>query len=129
VTEHLPIALIPTRAGFQVVDARGVVLPIDPSRTRVDLPIVARSDTGLLRLLEGIRTAQPGIFARISEAQRVGRDEVRLQLSGFAILAMMDVTVQRFADILPVERDLATKQLQATELDLRYRERVIARIP
>jgi cell division protein FtsQ len=39
------------------------------------------------------------------------------------------VTVQRLADILPVERDLATRQLRASELDLRYREQVIARLP
>jgi hypothetical protein len=42
---------------------------------------------------------------------------------------MADVTVQRLADILPVERDLANKQLRAAELDLRYREQVIVRLP
>jgi cell division protein FtsQ len=129
VTEHLPIALIPTRSGFRVVDERGTVLPVDPSRTGVNLPIVATADTALLRLLAGIREGQPGIFARISEARRVGRDELRLQLPTVAVLAMMDVTVQRLADIIPVERDLASKQIQAAELDLRYRERVIARLP
>lgn len=129
VTEHLPIALVPTRSGFQVVDAEGRVLPVDPSRTRVNLPIVGTRDTVLLRLLEGIRAEQPGIFARISEAHRVGRDELRLELPTVAILAMMDVTVQRLADIIPVERDLANRNIRASELDLRYRERVIARLP
>ena len=127
VREHLPIALVPSRSGFRVVDGRGTVLPMDPSRTGVNLPIVATADTALLRLLAGIRDGQPGIFARISEARRVGRDEVRLQLPTVAVLAMMDVTVQRLADILPVERDLASRQIEAAELDLRYRERVIAR--
>jgi cell division protein FtsQ len=128
VTEHLPVALVPTRSGFQVVDVRGVVLPVDPSRTQVDLPIAAQRDTTLLRLLADIRAEQPGLFERISEARRVGRDELRLQLAGVAVLAMLDVTVQRLADILPVERDLASKRIQAAELDLRYRERVIARL-
>jgi cell division protein FtsQ len=128
VTEHLPVAMLPTRTGFSVVDARGVVLPMDPSRTAVNLPVVAQRDTILLRLLAGIRAAQPALFDRISQARRSG-DEVRLELATLTILAMADVTVQRLADILPVERDLATRQLRATELDLRYREQVIARLP
>ena len=128
VTEHLPVALVPTRAGFEVLDARGMVLPVDPSGTRVNLPILAQRDTALLRLLSAVRTAHPAIFERISEARRTG-SEVRLLLADVTVLAMSDVTVQRLADILPVERDLATKQLRAAELDLRYRERVIARLP
>lgn len=128
VTEHLPIAMVPTRTGFSVVDARGVVLPMDPSRTAVNLPVVAQRDTMLLRLLAGIRAAQPALFDRISQARRSG-DEVRLELATLTILAMADVTVQRLADILPVERDLANRQLRAAELDLRYREQVIARLP
>ena len=128
VTEHLPVAMVPTRTGFSVVDARGVVLPLDPSRTAVNLPVVAQRDTVLLRLLAGIRSAQPALFDRISQARRSG-DEVRLELATLTILAMADVTVQRLADILPVERDLANRQLRAAELDLRYREQVIARLP
>ena len=128
VTEHLPIAMVPTRTGFSVVDARGVVLPMDPSRTPVNLPVVSQRDTTLLRLLAGIRAAQPALFDRISQARRSG-DEVRLELATLTIIAMADVTVQRLADILPVERDLANKQLRAAELDLRYREQVIARLP
>jgi hypothetical protein len=101
---------------------------MDPTRTAVNLPVLAGRDTTILRLLAGIRAAHPSLFARISEVRRTG-DEVRLELANVTVLAMADVTVQRFADILPVERDLAGKQLRAAELDLRYRERVIARLP
>ena len=128
VTEHLPVAMVPTRTGFSVVDARGVVLPMDPSRTAVNLPVASQRDTILLRLLARIRAAQPVLFDRISQARRSG-DEVRLELATLTILAMADVTMQRLADILPVERDLANKQLRAAELDLRYREQVIVRLP
>jgi cell division protein FtsQ len=128
VTEHLPVAMVPSRTGFSVVDARGVILPMDPSRTAVNLPVVAQRDTIVLRLLAGIRAAQPSLYERISQARRIG-DEVRLDLATVTILAMADVTVQRLADILPVERDLANRQLRAAELDLRYREQVIARLP
>jgi cell division protein FtsQ len=128
VTEHLPIAMVPTRTGLSVVDARGIVLPMDPSRTAVNLPVIAQRDTTLLRLLAGIRAAHPALFDRISEARRIG-DELRLDLATVTVLTMADVTVQRLADILPVERDLAARQLRAAELDLRYREQVIARLP
>jgi cell division protein FtsQ len=40
-----------------------------------------------------------------------------------------DVTVARFGDILPVEADLARNHLRAVELDLRFRDQVIARQP
>jgi len=36
--------------------------------------------------------------------------------------------VTRLADIFPVESDLARRQLRAEELDLRYRDQVIARL-
>ena len=128
VTEHMPVAVVATRSGFEVLDARGVVLPMDPSRAPVNLPVLVQRDTLLLRLLADVRTAQPALFERISEARRTG-NEVRLELPPVTVLAMTDVTVQRLADILPVEQDLASKQLRAAQLDLRYREQVIARLP
>ena len=128
VTEHMPVAVVGTRTGFQVLDARGVVLPMDPSQVPVNLPVLIQRDTILLTLLANVRAAQPALFERISEARRTG-NEVRLELAALSVRAMADVTVQRLADILPVERDLATRQLRAAELDLRYREQVIARLP
>ena len=45
------------------------------------------------------------------------------------VLAAADVTADRLADIVPVEQDLARRNLRATELDLRFRDQVIARLP
>jgi cell division protein FtsQ len=42
---------------------------------------------------------------------------------------MRDVTLDRLADIAPVEDDLAKKHLRVAEIDLRYRDQVIARLP
>jgi hypothetical protein len=41
---------------------------------------------------------------------------------------MGDITVERLGDILPVEADLARRQARVAELDLRYRDQVIARL-
>jgi hypothetical protein len=38
------------------------------------------------------------------------------------------LSVDRLADIFPVENDLARRQLHVGELDLRYRDQVIARL-
>jgi cell division protein FtsQ len=42
---------------------------------------------------------------------------------------MTNVTLARLGDIVPVERDLSRRELRASELDLRYRDQVIARLP
>jgi cell division septal protein FtsQ len=128
VSENLPVALLAGEHGFRVLDESGEALPVDPSVTRVDLPIVTAVDTAVLQLLAGIRAAHPALFDRISTVRRVGRDELRVELATVPVRTMADVTVQRLAEILPVENDLASRQLQPVEIDLRFREQVIARM-
>jgi cell division protein FtsQ len=41
---------------------------------------------------------------------------------------MADVSVDRLAELVPVEQDLARRRLRAVEIDLRYRDQVIARV-
>jgi cell division protein FtsQ len=45
------------------------------------------------------------------------------------VLASPDLSVDRLSEILPVEQDLARRGAKAMELDLRYRDQVIARLP
>lgn len=129
VTENPPLALVPGRGGFAVVDANGDTLPIEPSRTSVDLPIVPAGDTGVLRLLAELRAFRPALFERVSEVRAAGRDELVLRLDALAVRTMRDVSVDRMAELLLVEEDLARRQLRPVEIDLRYRDQVIARLP
>jgi cell division protein FtsQ len=39
-----------------------------------------------------------------------------------------DVTVGRLADLLPVEDELARRRVRVAEIDLRFRDQVIARL-
>ena len=128
VTENLPVALVPGRGGLRAYDASGRALPLDPSRVHVDVPIVAAPDTGVLRLLGEVRRAEPGLFARISEVRRSGKRELVVVLDRWPVRAMADVTPQRLAEIYPVENDLTRRQARVAELDLRYRDQVIARL-
>jgi cell division protein FtsQ len=128
IEERVPVALIPTAEGIRAFDEHGLVLPFDPTRSPVDAPILASPDTALLRLLAEIRVRLPALYARTSEVSRHGREELLLRLDTVPVRAMADVTVDQLAEIDPVEADLARAQQRVTEIDLRYRDQVIARL-
>jgi len=94
----------------------------------VDAPVLMQRDVALLRLLGRIRTGMPALYARVSSVRRVGRDELVLQLKTGPVRAMIDVTLNRLADLDPIEADLARRQVRVAEIDLRYRDQVIARL-
>jgi cell division protein FtsQ len=128
IVERVPVALVPAAGGFRVYDARGVALPIDPVRVSVDVPVLIERDTLVLRLLGALRVGRPALYQRVSAVRRAGRDELILQLKTEPVRVMQDVTLERLADIEPVEADLSRKQLRVAEIDLRYRDQVIARL-
>lgn len=133
VTERPPVALVPANGGFRVYDERGVELPIDPTRVSVDAPVVTQPDAKklpkVLRLLGAMRVGMPKLYARLSAVRRgESSDDLVLQLKTIPVRAMQDITLDRLTEIEPVEADLNRKQLRALELDLRYRDQVIARL-
>jgi cell division protein FtsQ len=131
VTERRPVALVPAGAALRAVDERGVLLPLDPSRTPVDAPLVtaAPREAVVYHLLGAMQREAPRLYARISFVRSVGGGELLLQLADLPVRTMTTVTLARLSDIEPVERDLARRQLRAAELDLRFRDQVIARLP
>ena len=138
IAERTPVALVAVGGGLRAVDTTGAVLPIDPATTPVDAPIVAAplgakdagADRRLLAFLGQLRGRDPALFDRIESAQRVAPDEWQLRTTaGTRVRVAPEVTVARLATIFPVEQDLQSKRLRAAELDLRYRNLVIARLP
>ncbi|MEK7402055.1 MAG: FtsQ-type POTRA domain-containing protein [Gemmatimonadota bacterium] len=127
IVEHAPVALVPGDNGFSAYDERAVVLPIDPTVADVDVPILFARDSALLKLLGAVRTGAPALYSRLSEIQKGGPGEITFVLDSLPVRTMSDVTLQRLTDLEFVERDLARRRLRATELDLRYRDQVIAR--
>lgn len=155
IRENLPVALSPSPRGLEAVDSAGVVLPIDPTSADLDLPIALQRDVGMLKLLGALRSHEPILFRRISEIARDGRDGVVMQLERrttgatpavdsakidssavvaaiaprvLRVRALLGVSVSRLADIFPVESDLLRRRANVAELDLRYRDQVIARL-
>ncbi len=127
VTENPPIAYVESPQGLRAVDKDGRFLPIDPSRVAIDLPVLARADTTLLHLLANVRSVSPALFGEISDIRRTGGTDIALTLSTAQVRALASITAQRLADIIPVETDLARRKARVTELDLRFRDQVIAR--
>lgn len=136
IVERVPVALVPAPGGFRAYDDRGTPLPIDPSRVTIDAPVLLERDVPLLKLLGALRLQMPAMYQRVSAARRPGHGEIVLDLKSpvaasqtETIRAADDLSVHRLADIEPVEQDLTKKQLRASEIDLRYRDQVIARLP
>ena len=131
VRERHPVALVNGPGGLRAVDERGRRLPLDPSRTPVDAPVVtaAPRDTIVYHLLGGMQREAPALYARLSSIRAAGTDEIVLQIADLSVRAMTNVTLARLGDIEPVQRDLMRRQLRAAEIDLRYRDQVIARLP
>ena len=135
IVERIPVALVPATGGFRVYDDRGSALQIDPARVTVDAPVMMERDVPLLKLLGTMRTSMPAMYARVSTVRRPGHGEIAFDLKvpgateTETLRANDDLSMQRLADVEPVEQDLARKQLRASEIDLRFRDQVIARLP
>jgi len=129
VQETQPVALVATNDGLRAYDAAGTLLPIDLDRTPIDAPILPRRDVALLRLLNALRNEAPTVYDRVSEIRITAPDEVVFQMGSMPVRALRDVAPARLAEIAPVEDDLARRGLHAAEIDLRYRDQVIARLP
>jgi len=139
--EDAPVALVESAAAtgtgassstMRVVDAKGRALPIDPSRTNVDLPIVESADPSVLTLLADVRAHEPRLYAQISSVRRVSAggatNELDVAFPSIMVRALVGVSAARLADVIPVEADLARRHARVAELDLRYRDQVIARL-
>ena len=137
IVERTPVALVATRDGFRGVDSAGTRLPIDPAQSAFDAPVVlppagsrdSVADRRLYNLLGALRAQDPALFDAIEEARRVSATEWQLRTTRQLVRVTPQVTLARLADIFPVEQDLARRRIRAAELDLRFRNLVIARLP
>lgn len=129
VEEVVPVALAPGPGGLRAYDGEGRVLPIDLATSVVDAPVLGRRDTALLSLLARVQLGAPDLYARLDEVRGDAAGELVLRVGRLPVRAMAQVTPERLAEILPVVRDLDARGLRARELDLRYRDQVVARLP
>ncbi|OLC71285.1 MAG: hypothetical protein AUH78_18480 [Gemmatimonadetes bacterium 13_1_40CM_4_69_8] len=132
VREVEPVAFVPgprgAGGGLAVVDARGRVLPFDPSRTGLDLPLAATADSGVLAVLALIQSVDAVLFQEITAARRLGsRGDVVLEWGPRLVLLRRDAGPEVIQAVVLVAQDLALKARTYAELDARYAGQVVVR--
>lgn len=125
VEEFEPVALTPRREGLALMDARGRVLPFDPTRAPADLP-VAPADPLVTRLIARLKETEPAVFRVIVSASR-DRQSVVLDAGDRRFLVRADANAAQLRALAAVMEDLARKGRKYRELDARFTDRVFVR--
>ncbi len=126
VQEADPVALTPKGDRLALVDASGAVLPFDPLASAPDLPVLIGGGQPVASALARARDYDPGLFARIDAAWRVGPDIV-FEVDGRWFWFGPDPSAEDIRAVTAVERDLAQKGRKFQELDGRFTGQVIVR--
>ena len=86
------------------------------------------STGGSESMLGELRATRPELYRRVSEVRQDGRDELVFRFRSISVRASRGVSAARLAEVEPVEADLARREVRPVELDLRFRDQVIARL-
>jgi len=125
IREAEAVALAERSGRLVLLDARGRVLPFDPTSPAADLPL-ADADPVVAGLLERVRETDPDLFAGIDRGSRV-RQDVVLEVNGGRVFFRADATEDEIRDLVLI-RDLLTRERKSwRELDARFTSRVVVR--
>jgi cell division septal protein FtsQ len=125
IREAEAVALAERSGRLVLVDARGRVLPFDPTSPAADLPL-ADPDPVVAGVLERVRETDPDLFAGIDRGSRV-RQDVVLEIGGGRVFFRADATEEEIRDLVLI-RDLLTRERKSwRELDARFTSRIIVR--
>lgn len=138
-----PLPIDPSRVG-------GVDAPVIAGRDTTLLRLLAELRAAAPRLFARVSEARRVVRSTGSGGaggSAGGRDEIELSMAvapalvgrepgqpgasprpTLVVRAMSDVSAARLADLLPVESDLARRRARVAEIDLRFRDQVIARL-
>ncbi|HEY9518632.1 MAG TPA: FtsQ-type POTRA domain-containing protein [Gemmatimonadales bacterium] len=125
IREAEAVALAERSGRLVLLDARGRVLPFDPTSPAADLPL-ADPDPVVAGVLDRVRETDPDLFAGIDRGSRV-RQDVVLEVGGGRVFFRGDATEEEIRDLVLI-RDLLTRERRSwRELDARFTSRVIVR--
>jgi cell division septal protein FtsQ len=124
--EAEPVALTPKGDRLAMVDARGAVLPFDPLASAPSLPVLIGGGALVAGALARTRDYDPGLFARIDAAWRVGPDVV-FEVAGRWLWFDPQLTAEDIRAVTAVEQALARQGRPYAELDGRFAGQVVVR--
>jgi cell division septal protein FtsQ len=124
--EAEPVALTPRGDRLALVDSSARELPFDPLASAPDLPVLVGGGVLVTRALSRVRDSDPGFFARVDAAWRVGPDVV-LEVEGRRFWFGAQLTAEDIRAVTAVEQALARQGRNFQELDGRYAGQVVVR--
>lgn len=133
VREVEPVALVAGAGGHGLVavDAAGQLLPYDPVRSTLDLPVASSADSGTTGVLALVRSVDPTLYQTVTAARRYGRADVELDLGPAQeqrrVLLSKDAGPEVIRAVVVVSQDLAARGRDYAELDARYAGQVVVR--
>lgn len=125
-SEVQPVALTPKGDRLAIVNERGEVLPFDPLASAPDLPVLIGGGELVARALARAKEFDPGLFARIDAAWRVGPDVV-FEVGGRWFWFSSGLTAEDIRAVTAVEQALARNGRVYQELDGRFAGQVVVR--
>ncbi|HEU4473518.1 MAG TPA: FtsQ-type POTRA domain-containing protein [Gemmatimonadales bacterium] len=124
--EAEPVALTPRGDRLAMVNERAEVLPFDPLRSAPDLPVLIGGGGLVAGALARAKEFDPGLFARIDAAWRVGPDVV-FEVGGRWYWFVPRLTPEDIRAVTAVEQALARQGRVYRELDGRFAGQVVVR--
>jgi len=141
VEEKRPVAYV-EMAALAPITAAGELLPVDPARGRLDLPVIRGAWSkispalrrGLLAETERISQADPALLAHVSEIRgQNDRLEVLVLSHPLAeILLPVGADLTRLAQLRAVLADIERRMPSdrgPAHVDLRFQEQIVVRLP
>ena len=125
-TEADPVALSPKGDRLAMVDARAEVLPFDPLGSSPDLPVLIGGGALVAGALARVKQLDPGLYARIDAAWRVGPDVV-FEVEGRWFWFESRLSAEDIRAVTAVEQALARQGRVYRELDGRFDGQVVVR--
>ena len=119
------IALSERNGQLVLLDARGKVLPFDPTSPAADLPL-AEADPAVAGVLARVRDTDADLFAGVDRGSRLKQDVV-LEMAGGRVIFRADATGDEIRDLALIREWLARAGTTWRELDARFASRVVVR--
>jgi len=125
IREAEAIALGERNGRLVLLDARGTILPFDPTSPAADLPL-AEADPTVAGVLARVRETDADLFAGIDRGSRLKQDVV-LEMGGGRVIFRADATGDEIRDLALIRDWLAREGRSWRELDARFSSRVVVR--
>lgn len=120
VIEKIPVAFAPGPNQMVALDGDAKPLPYDPAATGLDLPVIQKVDSLLVRTLSVLRLTDSALFQDVDAARRLGRGGVTLMLGERRVLLPGIPAPDDVRALAAVRRHLASTGRRFTEIDTRF---------